>query len=397
SEMISSGISPVTRKLVLALLLLGTTLGLAGTDLVLPAVPGLPDVLDGDAVLAQLVLAAFVAGAGLGLLLFGWLGAVADQRLLLTVSLFAYAAVSALATMVPSLAALVAVRFVQGLAGAAAAVFAPGMIRSLYDAHGAVRALGVMGSIESLVPALAPLAGVGLLHAFGWQGSFWTIAVLSVAAAVAAVVLGRRIPAVTAKRHSGSYAQLLLKPVYLRYALSHACTLGALLVFVFGAPAVIVGPLGGSLTDFIVLQVAGIAFFIVGANTASRLVARFGAERVIAGGSLLSAFGAVAIFVYALVGGRQTLVITALFVPMNMGLGFRGPPGFYQAVVASDGDDARGSALVLLAVLTVAALGTAAVAPFITVGLAPLASAAAAISVLALVLLSGLPKPVSSG
>ncbi len=390
--MISSGISPLTRKLVLTLLLLGTTLGLAGTDLVLPAVPQLPAVLGGDAALAQLVLAAFVAGAAAGLLLFGWLGAIADQKRLLTASLFAYAAVSALATAVPSLAGLVAVRFVQGLVGAAAAVFAPGMIRSLYDPHGAVRALGLMGSIESLVPALAPLAGVGLLHAFGWQGSFWTIAVLSLAAAAAAVALGRSIPAVTARRHSGSYARLLTRPVYLRYALSHACTLGALLVFVFGAPAVIVGPLGGSLSDFIVLQVSGIAFFIVGANTAGRLVARFGAERVIVAGSVLSAFGALAIFAYALAGGTQILVVTALFVPMNMGLGFRGPPGFYQAVVASDGDDARGSALVLLAVLLVAALGTAAVAPFITVGLLPLAGTAAAISTAAVVLLGSLPK-----
>ena len=58
-------------SLAFALLLLGTTLGLAGTDLVLPAVPGLPEALGGTAAMAQLVLAAFVAGGCIGLILFG--------------------------------------------------------------------------------------------------------------------------------------------------------------------------------------------------------------------------------------------------------------------------------------------------------------------------------------
>ncbi|MCA8905693.1 MAG: hypothetical protein KDA43_12920, partial [Hyphomonas sp.] len=58
-------------SLAFALLILGTTLGIAGTDLVLPAVPGLPDVLGGSAAMAQLVLAAFVAGGCVGLILFG--------------------------------------------------------------------------------------------------------------------------------------------------------------------------------------------------------------------------------------------------------------------------------------------------------------------------------------
>ena len=39
--------------LAFALLILGTTLGIAGTDLVLPAVPGLPDVLGGSAAMAS--------------------------------------------------------------------------------------------------------------------------------------------------------------------------------------------------------------------------------------------------------------------------------------------------------------------------------------------------------
>jgi len=59
------------RRLAFALIVAGTVIGIAGTDLVLPAVPGMPAALGGDLPRAQLVLAAFVAGAACGLMLFG--------------------------------------------------------------------------------------------------------------------------------------------------------------------------------------------------------------------------------------------------------------------------------------------------------------------------------------
>ena len=160
----------------------------------------------------------------------------------------------------------------------------------------------------------------------------------------------------------------------------------------FGAPAVIVGSLGGTLTDFVIMQVTGIAFFILAANLAGRLAARFGAERMILTGSALSAAGALAILAWALAGGGRPLVLAILFVPVNLGLGLRGPPGFMSAILAAHGDDARGAALVILFILLTAAAGTAAAAPFITEGLAALAAFAAAISVGSVLCLLMLPR-----
>ena len=385
--------------LAFALLVAGTVLGIAGTDLVLPAVPGLPRTLGGTPATAQLVLAAFVAGSGIGLLLFGEAGARFDQRSLLIASLFLYAALSAAAAAAPSLDSLVALRLLQGAAGSAAAVFAPGMIRAMFDDARAVRAMGLFGSIESLVPALAPIAGVWLLSLGGWRLSFELLAILSLLLAATLIGLRGRLPRVAPVPHGGGYARLLRDPVFLRYALSQALSLGALLTFVFGAPAVIVGPMGGTLTDFIIVQVAGIAFFILGANVAGRLTARFGAEPIILGGTAMSAAGMAAMLAYALGGGGDPRAVAILAVPINLGFGFRGPPGFFRAVLASRGDDARGSALVVLFILLTAAAGTAAAAPFITGGLIPLSAFAAAISaasVASLILLPGLEAQAAS-
>ncbi|MGO4833638.1 MFS transporter, partial [Rhizobiaceae sp. 2RAB30] len=339
----------------------GTVLGIAGTDLVLPAVPELPTVLGGTLERAQLVLAAFVAGSAIGLLVFGSLGARYDQRALLVGSLVAYGLISGIAALSPSLEILIGLRFLQGAAGSAAAVFAPGIIRALYGDERAVGALGFLGSVEALTPALAPVAGLWLMHLFGWNASFEVIALLALLLAGAIAAWHRHIPAVVSSRAAGGYGHLLTDPVFLRYAVSHAFTLGALLVVVFGAPTVFVAALGATLGDFILMQMTGIATFIVAANLTGRLVHRFGAERMIWSGTLLSAAGAVAMLVYALLGGRDTLVVTALFIPFNAGLGLRGPPGFHRAVVAAHGDDARGAALVVVAILATTAIGTAAV------------------------------------
>ncbi|MCA8905266.1 MAG: MFS transporter, partial [Hyphomonas sp.] len=314
-----------------------------------------------------------------------------DQRGLLVTSLIAYALVSLACALAPSLPSLVGLRFLHGLSSSAAAVFAPGMIRAMFSEARAVRAIGFMGSVESLVPALAPVAGVWLL-AFGWNSSFYALAGLSLL--VAALIARQRaaLPVPPPTRGKGSYVRLLSNPVFLRYALSQAFTLGGLLIFVFGAPAMMTKALSGTLGDFIVMQVTGIVVFIVGANLAGRLADQFGAERMILGGSVLSALGLLALLVYGLSGGTAPLAIAALFVPVNLGLGLRGPPGFFRAILASDGDDARGAALVILFILGTTAVGTAIAAPYVTAGLAPLAGVGAGVSCLSVVLLLVLHK-----
>ena len=380
-----------TPILTLGLVIAGAVLGLAGTDLVLPAVPSLPDALGGDATQSQYVLATYVAGVGLGLLVFGALGGRFDQRWLLVLGVAGFGGVSLLVTGVTSMPALIALRFAQGVFAATAPVFAPGIIRALFDERGAIRAIGVLGSIESLTPALAPIAGVALLEAGGWRLSFTVLAALSAVAAVGLLLIRHRIPQVEHKRDGAGYGALLVKLPYLRHVGAHSMTLGALLTFVFGAPAVIVNSMGGTLTDFIIMQVCGISTFIIAANGAEFFVSRFGGERIVLFGSALSTLGIVAISIYALAGGTEPLWLVPLFIPMNFGLGLRGPPGFYAAIVNADGDDARGSALLILAVMLATALGTAVAAPMIEGGLVPLALVSLAMSVLSPVLLLTLP------
>ncbi|MDG5495730.1 MFS transporter [Niveispirillum sp. BGYR6] len=387
----------MARILVCILLVMGTLLGIAGVDLVLPALPDMALWPDGGVAKAQLVIAAYIGGTAAGLLLFGSLGTRVDRRWLLLFSILSQLLLSLACAAVENLDVLIGLRLLQGLLGGAPAVFAPGMIRRLFDEKGAMRALGALGSIEALAPALAPLAGAGLVALGGWRLPFLVTGGLGVLVALCLFAGRGLLPAGPAPRTLGSYPRLLGDPVFLRYALSQSLLLGGLLVVVFSAPAVITHSMGGEMADFILMQMIGVTLFILCANLAGPLAGRIGAERLILIGTLLALVSALLLLAYALAGGNNPHLLPLLLAPMNIGLGLRGPPGFLRAVMAGRGDDDRASALVILAITLFAAASTALVAPFLGQGLITLAIGAMVMQLAAtasLLALPPLPSPM---
>lgn len=154
----------MTRKAtILGLVVASTFIGLMGTDLVLPAVPILPEALQGLAGSAQLVLAGYVTGSPDGMLLFGRLSDRICTHKLFVGSLLATGILSMACVAATSIEMLVLLRMAQGASASGPAVFAPGVVKALLGDRSAIRAIGLLGSIESLAPALAPILGATLL------------------------------------------------------------------------------------------------------------------------------------------------------------------------------------------------------------------------------------------
>lgn len=366
-----------------------TVLGLAGTDLVLPAVPALPQVFGATTAESQLVLALYVGGSSIGLFFFGSLSSHMGRRRLFIVSLALFSVASALAATASSIETLNIVRFLQGAAAAGPAVLAPGLIRSLFSELGTIRAIAAMGSIESLTPGLAPILGAWLFSHYGWQSSFTVTAAIGLALCAIFIALPRLLPSIGTKADAGpgSYRQIIGNATYLRYALSHACVLGGLLTFVFSAPAVIAETMGGTIDDFIMMQIVGVSTFIVVSNLSGSLVKRFGVELVIMAGTVIATLGGLALLLYALLGTNDPAHLKFVFWILNVGLGVRGGPGFVRALSAAGGDDDRASALLIFFITATAAGGTALVAPLIEFGIVPLTIAVALIVGMAQVLM----------
>ncbi|MEM7741973.1 MAG: MFS transporter [Pseudomonadota bacterium] len=356
----------------------------------------MPDILGGTQAMAQGVLATYTLGIAIGLVLWGEAGSRVNQVTLLLVCLCGFAIASLVATRADSIPVLTVCRFFQGLLGAAPAVFAPVWIRHLVPDHSVVRVFGLLATFESMIPALAPILGLWLLASFGWTSSFYLLFILALGTIVLLLIIRRAAPQLKIRGHAGTYRSLMRNLLYWRYSLSHAASLAGLLIFVFGMPAVMVHVFGLGVQRFIVMQITGIFFFAICANTAGFFTKRFGDERVILFGSVMSSVGIVLMIITRLSGVESVTAFIFLFIIVNAGFGLRAPPGFNQALAVSESNEARAAALLLLFAFVGTAVGTAITAPYVERGMMELLVTAFVVFTVSPVLLIALPPAKAS-
>ncbi|UXU74106.1 MULTISPECIES: multidrug effflux MFS transporter [unclassified Paracoccus (in: a-proteobacteria)] len=149
-------------------------------DSMLPALPEIAAALTPDNVnRAQLVLTAFVAGLGAGLLFSGPLSDALGRKPVITAGFVLYAAAAVAAMFAESLESLLLARFVQGLGAAAPRIVALAMVRDLYQGREMARITSFVMMIFILVPAVAPSLGAVIIHLVGWRGVFGSFVLMA--------------------------------------------------------------------------------------------------------------------------------------------------------------------------------------------------------------------------
>jgi DHA1 family bicyclomycin/chloramphenicol resistance-like MFS transporter len=142
-------------------------------DAMLPALPRIGAELVPDAVnQAQLVVTSFVFGLGLGTFFTGPLSDSYGRKPVILAGAGVYALGALVAMIAPTLELLVAARILQGLGAAAARIVALAIIRDLYAGREMARLVSFVMMVFTLVPAIAPLAGAGIMALAGWRGIF---------------------------------------------------------------------------------------------------------------------------------------------------------------------------------------------------------------------------------
>ena len=163
---------PSQREFVAMMAMLFASVALS-IDGMLPALPDIAAALS-PAVpnLAQLVVTSFVLGLGLGTLVTGPLSDALGRRPVLIACGALYACGAVLSFLAPTLPMLLGARVLMGLGGSGPRAVGMALVRDLYKGRAMAQVISFVMMVFTLVPAVAPLIGQGVIWVAGWRAVF---------------------------------------------------------------------------------------------------------------------------------------------------------------------------------------------------------------------------------
>lgn len=341
-----------------------TCTSMLAMDFYLPAVPTLQTWFGIGISGAQATVAVFLAGLAASQLVWAEVMSRLGPRQAVRLGVWLLILASISAVFAPNIETVIALRAIQGVAAGAATVVAPSVVRATLADADAVRGLAAIAMVEALVPALGPVLGAALLEWTDWRGTFVVLAIVTLAALPFAIrATPRELPGLD-RTIAASYRHILSNRRFTRLAVSHALSMGALLTFIASAPQLMIHALDLGVRHFAILQVVGVAAFMIFASQSGRISARVGAPRAVQLGAVVQLCASVTMLVLDRVVDVSFVVIAAFWFLFCAALAVRGPSAFSEALKLPASQLGRGSAIMVLLILLAGAIGTQLVAPF---------------------------------
>ncbi len=142
-------------------------------DAMLPALPEIAATMSpADPNRAQLVITSFVFGMGIGTLFVGPMSDAYGRKRVLLWSAGLYALAALACYVAPSLQTLLISRLIMGLGAAAARVVGVAIVRDLFAGREMAKVMSFVMMVFTLVPAVAPLMGQGIIALANWKVIF---------------------------------------------------------------------------------------------------------------------------------------------------------------------------------------------------------------------------------
>jgi MFS transporter, DHA1 family, multidrug resistance protein len=306
-------------------LMLGALIAIAplAMDIYLASMPSMTRALAATPEQVQLTLSVYMYAWGAAQLFSGPLSDRFGRRPLLIGGLIAFVAASMACALSKTVGVLIAARALQAVAMATVAVVPRAVVRDLYAGDRAAYVLSLMGIVLGVAPVVAPIIGSHLHVWFGWQANFVFVAVyaallLAWVARALPETLAQAIPnAMNPAAMTRSFTRLSRSRRFAGYLLVASFTMAGLFAFLAGSAFVFVDVMGQGERGFGFLFGAVMLGNITGAMIGSRLVTRWGIDRLLARATWLVLVAGLSLLVVAWAGVRHPLaVVVPMFVYM---------------------------------------------------------------------------------
>lgn len=368
------------------------------TDLYLASLPTMVRVFATSEAKVQLTLSVFLLGSALMQLAYGPISDRFGRRPVLRVAIALYVAASLACAMAPTIEALIFFRLMQAVGSCAGVTLGRAVARDLYSPVVAARVLAYMASAMAIAPIIGPMLGSWMTVHLGWQANFLFLAGFGAICLIGLYTLLDETNlhpdphAIAPKRILQNYLSLLGDRVYLGYALAVTLAYCGIFSFISGSSFTLIDVLGLPTEYFGFCFGAAAAGYSVGALAAGKLIQRFGIERMVTAGTLISAVFGVLGAALAWAGIANVWAVLLPFIAVMAGIGFTLPAGIAGAIGPYPRMAGAASAMVGFLQLGIAAAVGVGVGQILDGTTRPMTTAVAVVSVIGLVSFWGLVK-----
>lgn len=164
------------------------------TDLYLPALPNMSEVLQVPNSLTNLTLVAFFLFYAVGTLFWGPMSDKYGRRGILIGGSVIYTLASIVCAVAFNVYVLIFARILQGIGAGAITAVSMALIKDCYSGTYRETILAIVQTVSGLAPMLAPVIGAFLLMFTDWRGAFWLLALAGGVCLVLSVLYQETLP-----------------------------------------------------------------------------------------------------------------------------------------------------------------------------------------------------------
>ena len=344
------------RSIIAMLALLGAFPPLS-TDLYLPALPHVMEVLQASQARVNLSLSLFFIFFALGILIWGPISEKYGRKPILLIGLALYVLGSIGCALSFNVTLLILSRVVQAFGGGAAEAVVTAMVKDMYTGRKRESVLAVVMAMVVVAPVVAPVIGAIILKYMSWNAIFWVLAGVGAFSFFLSLLLDETLEV----RYSGSIlhsigrlAVVLKNPGF--SVLLGIFSLAPLPLMAFIAASAFVYIQGFGMTEQMYSYYFG--FNALGALAGPLLYIRL-SRWFSAGNIIASGFGLLTIcgIVLNVAGSRSPVVFAFTMVTATVALSLMRPPTANLLLSQQEGDTGSAASLINFMAMFMGSIG----------------------------------------
>lgn len=297
-------------------------------DTYLPSFPDIASEFNTSTLYLQQTLSFYLLAFAGMTLVYGPLSDAFGRRAVILGAVAVYVATSIGCALAANEHWLLAMRIGQGLSASGGIVVGRAIIRDAFSGVKAQRVMAKMMLMFALAPAIAPIIGGWLHHAFGWRSVFLFLTLLGLGIWIwTALALPETLPkserqSIHPRAVAAAYWRALRSSAFMQLVGIVTLNFGGIFLYIASSPVVIYQHLHYGAHDFWRLFVPLVAGMMIGTFTSGRLAGRLSHAHAVDVGyglMLLAAASSLAL-TFTAVSGTLSIIVPGMLYASGMSL-----------------------------------------------------------------------------